>query len=198
MRKSSIALAVCLACAAGAANALEAGNVIVRAGLAQVSPDVSNNDGLTGIDVDKNTQLGLTAVYMVAPTVGVQVLGATPFKHDITSNGTKIGSTKQLPPTVTLQWYPKVGETFQPYVGAGVNYTRFFGTKNDLGVDLKLTPSVGLALELGADVKLTDKVLLNLAVWKIKISTDVKINGSKAGSLDLDPLAAMIGVGYKF
>ena len=60
MQKSSIALAVCLACAAGAASALEAGNVIVRGGLAQVSPDVSDHTGLK-IDVDSNTQLGLTA-----------------------------------------------------------------------------------------------------------------------------------------
>lgn len=197
MQKSSIALAVCLACAAGAASALEAGNVIVRGGLAQVSPDVSDHTGLK-IDVDSNTQLGLTAVYMVAPTVGVQLLGATPFKHDIQIGGVTHATTKQLPPTVTLQWNPKVGDTVQPYLGAGVNYTRFFGTKNDLGVDLKLTPSTGLALEAGADVKLTDKVMLNFAVWKISITTDAKINGSKVGKIDIDPVAGMIGVGYKF
>ena len=197
MQKSSIALAVCLACAADAASALEAGNVIVRGGLAQVSPDVSDHTGLK-IDVDSNTQLGLTAVYMVAPTVGVQLLGATPFKHDIQIGGVTHATTKQLPPTVTLQWNPKVGDTVQPYLGAGVNYTRFFGTKNDLGVDLKLTPSTGLALEAGADVKLTDKVMLNFAVWKISITTDAKINGSKVGKIDIDPVAGMIGVGYKF
>jgi len=90
-----------------------------------------------------------------------------------------------------------VSDKVHPYVGAGVNYTKFFGTKNDLGVNLKLSDSVGLALEAGVDVNLTNKLLLNLAVWKVNISTDVKVNGVKQGSVDIDPLAVMIGVGYK-
>lgn len=197
MRRSTIAMAVCIACTAGAANALEAGDVILRAGLAQVSPDVSDHTGLK-IDVDKDTQLGLTGTYMINPVIGVQLLAATPFTHDIKSDGTKIGSTKQLPPTVTLQWYPNVGDAIHPYVGAGINYTKFFGTKSDIpGVDITLTDSTGLALEAGVDVKISEKLLLNISVWKINIGTDVKLNGTKVGSVDIDPVAGMIGIGYR-
>jgi outer membrane protein len=197
MRAASTALLACLACSAGAASALETGDVIVRAGVAQVSPSVSDHTGLD-LSVSKDTELGLTATYMVSPVIGFQLLGASPFSHDIKVGGVKHATTRQLPPTLTLQWYPAVSATVHPYVGAGVNYTRFFSTKNDLGVDLKLSDSVGLALEAGVDVNVTDKVLVNLAVWKINISSDVKINDVKQGSVDIDPLAAMIGVGYRF
>lgn len=195
--KSAALMASMLAVTAGQALAYETGDIVVRAGVAHVSPHVSDNTNIPGLDVDSNTQLGLTGTYFIAPTFGVQLLAATPFKHDITLNGAKLGSTKQLPPTVTLQWYPKVSDTVHPYIGAGVNYTIFF--EDDIpGADLKLSNSVGLALEAGVDVKLTEKLLLNVAVWKIDINTDVKVNGVNHGQLEIDPLAAMVGVGYKF
>jgi outer membrane protein len=41
---------------------------------------------------------------------------------------TKLGSVDLLPPTLTLQWHFMPDQSFDPYVGAGVNYT-YFGTK---------------------------------------------------------------------
>lgn len=188
-------LLLSLACAAAPAFAYDAGDVLVRVGVAQVSPDVKTDAATAGIDVDSDVQLGLTATYMVTPKFGVELLGATPFEHDVTAGGVKIGTTKQLPPTVTAQFYPLDNATFQPYVGAGINYTHFWG--EDLG-GAGLTDSVGLALEAGVDVKVTDKVYVNAAVWKIDINTDVEVGGTKVGELQLDPLAAMVAVGFKF
>lgn len=195
--QSAALLASILAAVAGQSMAYEAGDIILRAGIAQVSPDVSDNTALGVLDVDNNIQLGLTGTYFFTPNLGVQLLAATPFKHDITAAGTRIGATKQLPPTVTLQWYAKVSDTIRPYIGAGLNYTMFF--EDDIpGADLELDDSVGLALEAGVDIQLTDKLVLNAAVWKIDINTDVSVNGTNLGELEIDPLAAMIGVGYKF
>lgn len=195
--KSTALMASILAVIAGQSLAYETGDIVVRAGAALVSPDVSDNTAIGVLDVDSNVQLGLTGTYFLAPTLGVQLLAATPFKHDITAAGTEIGSTKQLPPTVTLQWYPAISETVHPYIGAGINYTVFF--EDDIpGADLDLSSSVGLALEAGVDIKLTEKLLLNVAVWKIDINTDVKVDGVNYGELEIDPLAAMVGIGYKF
>lgn len=192
--------------AASPAFAYDAGNVIVRGGIAQVSPDVSTDANTTGLDVDSNVQLGLTATYMVSPKFGVEVLAATPFEHDITAGGTTIGTTKHLPPTVTAQWFPlDSASKVQPYLGLGLNYTTFFSEElNATGKaatganSLSLSDSFGLAVEAGVDVQLTDNIVLNAAVWKIDINTDVSLDGSKVGEVQLDPLAAMIGVGYKF
>ena len=190
-------LLLSLAVAASApAFAYDAGDIMLRVGVAQVSPDVTTDAVLAGVDVESNTQLGLTATYMVTPKFGVELLGATPFKHDITAGGVTIGSTKHLPPTVTAQFYPLDNPTVQPYVGAGLNYTHFWG--EDLG-GAGLTDSVGLALEAGVDIKVADNVYVNAAVWKIDINTDLETPaGVKVGEVQIDPLAAMIAVGFKF
>ena len=104
--------------------AYEAGDVVVRFGPTYVDP--AGDGALDGaLDVDSNTQLGVSTSYMLNPNFGVAVLAATPFKHDITLNGATIGSTKHLPPTVTAQYHFNTGTPFRPYVGAGVNYTQF-------------------------------------------------------------------------
>lgn len=206
MRVMNNTLLVALACMAAApAFGHEQGDIIVRAGPAQVSPDVSTDAATTGIDVDSNVQLGLTATYMLSPRFGVEILAATPFEHDITANGTTIGSTKQLPPTVSAQWFPMTNAKVQPYVGIGLNYTTFFseafnatGQAATGATRLELTDSFGLALEAGMDVQITDKLLLNVAVWKVDINTDVEADGTKIGEVEIDPFAAMVGLGMKF
>ena len=195
--KSAALLAAILAATAGQAMAYEAGDIVLRAGLASVNPDASNKTVIPALDVDNNVQLGLTGTYFLSPTIGVQLLAATPFKHDITSAGTKIGSTKHLPPTVTMQWYPSIAGNIHPYVGAGLNYTMFF--EDDVpGANLELDDSLGLAVEVGVDIDLGSNLVLNAAVWKIDINTDVNLNGTNLGKLEIDPLAFMVGVGYKF
>lgn len=185
--------------AASPAFAYEAGDVIVRAGVVSVMPDTSTDAGTAGLDVEDNTQLGLTIDYLLTPHVGVELLGATPFEHDITAGGTTIGSVSHLPPTVTVQYFPlDSASSVQPYVGAGLNYTKFWGEDNNLGVVLDVSDSVGLALEAGVDIKVADNIVVNASIWKIDINTDVSINGTKIGELEIDPLAAMIAVGYKF
>lgn len=193
--------------AASPAFAYEAGDIIVRGGVVNVSPDVGTDAGLAPfkLDVEDNTQLGLTATYMVTPKIGVELLAATPFEHHVTANGTVIGSTNHLPPTVSLQFYPLDNATVQPYIGAGINYTFFF--EDDLNAvgqaatstsEMNLTSSVGLALEAGIDVKVAENVVVNASVWKIDINTDLELDGVKAGEIELDPLGVMIAVGYKF
>lgn len=195
-------LLIAMAAAASApALAYEAGDIIVRAGAIQVTPETTNNTNLAGLDVDSDTQLGLTISYMLSPKVALELVGATPFKHDITLNGATIGSVEHLPPTVMVQYFPLAASSdVQPYVGVGLNYTKFWGESNTLGVVLDVEDSLGLAVEAGVDVKIADNIVLNASVWKIDINTNVNIAalGGPQGELEIDPLVAMVGVGYKF
>ena len=85
--------------------------------------------------------MGLTATYMFSDKFDVELLAATPFKHQITANGNELGETKQLPPTLSLQYYPMgAGSAYQPYFGIDLNYTAFFDEKSSLG-ELKLDDS---------------------------------------------------------
>ena len=226
-------LAAAVMAVAPAAQAFEAGDFILRAGVVEVAPDgsserinVAGNPVLAGnprVDVDNNAQLGIRATYMVTSNIGIGLLGATPFKHNITGAGTlgsagKLGETKHLPPTLTLQYYPMHGSSvFQPFVGVGVNYTTFFEEKTDptlttaLGAastDLKLDDSVGVAVEIGMDYMLSENFGLNAAVWWADINTDATITafdgaGNVAARTDkfeveIDPMVYMVGFTYNF
>ncbi|CBL44541.1 Outer membrane protein [gamma proteobacterium HdN1] len=176
----------------------QAGDLLVRAGAISVVPHEADHTQLRGLSVNNDVQAGINLTYMLTPQVGLEVLGATPFQHTISQHGNKIGETRHLPPTISLQWHPEVSDVVKPYVGMGVNYTTFFHTKNDLGVKLELSDSTGLVVEAGVDVKLTDRLFLNAAVWKMDIDTDVKVNGVSQGSVELDPFVAMLGLGMRF
>lgn len=216
-----------LAIAAPLAQAHQAGDIIVRAGAITVDPHESSGDiwvGALGTDVagtkatlDSDTQLGLNFAYMLTNNLGIELLAATPFSHDVGVAGMpggfvglngKLGELKHLPPTVSLVYYPLDGSSaFQPYVGAGINYTWFFDTKLSSeaeskgfsGLDMK--DSWGLAAQVGMDYMLTDNIMLNAQVRYIDIDTTgtTHILGDKVKvDVDVDPFIYMVGLGYKF
>lgn len=183
------------------AQAHEAGDWLVKAGLTHVEPKSRNGDlagGAVRLDVDGNTRPSFSLTYMATRNVGVELLGAFPFKHDINAKGVgNIGSVKHLPPTLSLQWHFLPDSTFQPYVGVGLNYTTFFSEKSPLG-NLRLQDSWGLAAQAGVDVKLDDNWFLNADLRYIDIKSKVKLNGTHIGEAKINPWVATIGVGYRF
>lgn len=202
MKKLALGLAISGATllSAGQVAAYETGDMILRVGIASVQPDVSTGvAALKPLDVDNGEALGFSGTFIVAPNIGVEVLAATPFSHDITAGGAKAGETDHLPPTVTVQYYPMAADSMvQPYIGVGVNYTVFMDEKLNGGAKLNLGNSLGPAFQLGLDYRIDDNWAINAALWKIDINTEVKINGAKAGELEIDPLVIMLGAAYKF
>lgn len=213
---SSVAVAAALLTAVSPAYAFEQGDWVVRVGLTSVAPDDSSsnvNVGGTdlgiGVNVDNNTQLGLNIMYFYTPQLAIEVLAATPFSHDIGLDTVgSLANTKHLPPTVSANYYfADPSAKFQPYVGAGINYTIFFDekfTSANTGAgfsDLKLDNSLGLAAQVGFDYMLDEKWLINASVRWIDIDTDASfdLNGS-AGSVDvsIDPWVYSITAGYRF
>jgi len=185
------------------AMAPEAGDMFIRGGLVNVMPSVSDNTGLGyNLDVEDNLQLGLTGTYMYSDNIGIELLVATPFTHDITAGGTKVGETSHLPPSLMAQYYfGQADSSARPYIGAGLNYTVFFEekTQGDIaGADLELDDSFGLAFQAGVDYNITNNLFVNASVWYMDINTDVTINGTSYGSLDIDPVSVMASVGYTF
>lgn len=91
-----------------------------------------------GLKVKNDTQLGLTGTYMLTDNIGVELLAATPFSHRINANvpalNLDLGRTaiiKQLPQSLYAQYYFfNADPAARPYVGAGLNYTRFYHAKS--------------------------------------------------------------------
>jgi outer membrane protein len=228
MRTSLVtASLLALAIAAPLAHAHQAGDIIVRAGAITVDPHESSSDiwvGALGTDVagtkatlDSDTQLGLNFAYMLTNNIGIELLAATPFSHNVGVKGMpggfaglngKLGELKHLPPTLSVVYYPlDASSAFQPYVGAGINYTWFFDTKLSSEAEnkgfsgLEMKDSWGLAAQVGMDYMLTDNIMLNAQVRYIDIDTTgtTHILGDKVKvDVDVDPFVYMVGLGYKF
>ena len=203
------------------ATAFEAGDIIVRAGVANVSPSVSSSNISvddteqtgTGVDVNDNTQLGILGTYMLTNQWGVSVLASSPFKHDISGENIgidDIGSTKQLPPTLTLDYFPlKHTNPWQPHIGLGLNYTIFYSEDSSSELDsglgggtrLDLTNSLGLAVKAGLDYRINDRFGLNATVFWIDIDTEATITSNTSRvtvDVDVDPFVYMFTASYKF
>jgi len=184
--------------------AQQAGDWTFGLGAHVVSPK-SDNGSLAGgafdADVGNNWRPTFTGEYFFRDNWGIEVLASLPFQHDIELNGVKAGSTKHLPPTVSLQYHFTGSEKVKPFIGAGVNYTLFFSqdTTGPLaGADLDLENSFGLALHGGLDFAVgTDKFVRLDARW-IDIDTDVKVNGGDVGTVNIDPMVYGAAFVWKF
>ncbi len=214
MKRTACGLAVLAALVSTNVLAHKQGDILVRAGLAAVVPNDSSDKVLGSpyeLEVNTNTQLGLTIGYMLTDNFSIELLAATPFSHDISTDLLglgDIGKTKHLPPTVMVQYYfGEANSTFRPYVGAGVNYTNFFDEKfNSTGKtaelsDLKLDDSWGLAANVGFDYMLDDNWFFNASAWYANIETTAKYKYegvSQSTDVKINPWVFMIAGGYKF
>jgi len=199
---------------------------IVKIGVAHVAPDASSGpitskaDGSivipgSPVDVDSGTALGITIGRMLNENIGLELLAATPFAHDLEGDEAlaglgKIGEIEHLPPSLLVQYHFSPDAKVQPYVGAGANYTFFFNEESSSSLDaalgaptdISLDDSFGLAAQAGVDVMMNNGWFFNAALWWLDIETTAEIQPAGAGALevdvDVDPLVYMIGFGKTF
>jgi outer membrane protein len=105
MHKSLLSASLfALALAAPIAHAHEAGDILVRAGAITVNPKADSGSvkvdqgPLAGTNLggkatmSSDTQLGLNFAYMLTNHVGIELLAATPFEHDVKIKNTALGA----------------------------------------------------------------------------------------------------------
>ena len=194
-RPIALGLVLALAGLATPALAQSAGDWTLGIGIHQVNPK-SGNGALAGgtlpVDVDSDVKPTITFEYFVRQDLGIEVLAALPFKHAIAIDGLgTVGSTRQLPPTVSLQYHFNSAGKVSPFLGAGINYTTFFSedTRGALAASkLELEDSWGLAAHAGVDFALGERSALRLDVRWADIDTKVKLDGAGLGTVNIDPL----------
>ncbi|TDT40233.1 outer membrane protein [Halospina denitrificans] len=209
----AVALSVSALAATTQALAYEPGDTIVRGGLASVVPGGSYSGvagGAFDLRADRDIQAAVSLSYMVTDNMSLDLLASTPFEHDIEASqlgGSSIGSTKHLPPTATVSWFPLSGMDlgFKPYVGAGLNYTMFWDEElNATGQtatganDLSLDNSFGIAAQAGVDVPLDDQWSVGASAYYVDIETDAELNGADIGTVKIDPMVYRAHVVYQF
>lgn len=188
-------IAVLALAAAPCAAAQARGDWTLGLGVHTVDPK-SDNGRLAGgtlpVRVGDATRPSATIEYFVRDGLGIEVIAALPFEHDIRIEGLgRVGSTRQLPPTVSLQAHFNRDGRVSPFVGAGVNYTSFFHERTTgalAGGRLALDDSWGPAAHVGIDIALGERGALRLDARWIDIDTRVELDGTRIGSVHVDPL----------
>ena len=150
------------------------------------------------LSVASKTFPELDISYFFTPHIAAELVLTYPQKHDVMLDGAKIGSFKHLPPTLLAQYHFLPGGKFDPYLGAGVNYTRISSVDLLGGAGGMDSSSVGLALQGGVDFKIDQTWSINLDVKKVRIRSDITAAGTKISNVQVDPLLISVGVGYRF
>ncbi len=241
MKKLSLVAATAASVIAPMVSAYQAGDTILRAGVAYVVPNKFSETGYyvakkegeaefavignTNIEKPDNaTKLGAALTYMVSDQFGLELSSVTPYKQSMKLDGTihskgtrlpdfdysgslKVGSIKAMPINLILQAYLlKSDSPFQPYVGAGINYTNYSTSDKDNHLSkFDASNTWGGVAQIGADYKLTENLLLNAAATYNQSATDIKVAlkpetaaGIEEKNVSLDPWTFQVGLGYKF
>lgn len=185
-----------------------------------VVPDESAKIGIIGGDAKiSNTFIPeLDFTYFFTKNISAELILGT-SKHDVntvasdisavggpTSADVNLGSVYLLPPTLTVQYHFLPDHIFNPYVGAGVNYTIFYNEKAGNTVrGIEYENSFGYAFQVGFDLMLDDKFFINVDIKKIFLKTDVTVDASNLATglsipadVEINPLLLGFGVGMKF
>jgi outer membrane protein len=180
---------------------------LVRLRAVQVEPaDKSDAIPALSVPADKITVSSKTIPevdisYFFTPNLAAELVLTVPQEHDVKVAGTKIGTFKELPPTLTAQWHFLPGQTVNPYVGVGLNLTLISDVKlavpgvGSLSLD---SSSVGLAAGAGVDFQVAKNCFINLDVKYAQIQSDVKLGPTKVSKVKVDPMLYGVGVGYRF
>lgn len=178
---------------AGSAAAEE--NWMWRLRAIHIAPDASSGP-VTGVDASSETVPELDFTYFINKNVGLELILGT-ARHQVTLNGANLGKVSLLPPTLTVQYHFMADQKIKPYVGAGVNYTRFYSVSLNSPLDVERN-SWGAALQAGVDVALDKSSYVNFDVKKLYIETDVKSGGAYLTTLKINPVVWGIGYGRRF
>lgn len=173
------------------------GDWLVRGRVIQVDPSESSTLNL-GVSTDTVPELDFS--YFATSNVAIELILGT-SRHEVSLPGVgSLGKVSVLPPTLTAQYHFSPGAQISPYVGAGINYTRFY----NVGLSVAGTPldvsknSWGGALQAGVDIAVGKTTFVNLDVKKIYIETDVTAAGNKIDTLKIDPVVIGVGFGMRF
>ncbi len=197
MRARIVGLAL-LACVTG--NSIASGQVtdyrrlLVRARAVYIAPNAKSSP--VALDVKDDAVAEVDVSYYFTPNVAAELVLAT-AGQEVMANGVSLGTVNHLPPTLAIQYHFGPNSILRPYLGGGVNYTRFYAKSGGLDA-LDLGDSFGWALQAGTDIELAPRTVLNLDAKYVKLDTDVMSGGVQAYHLDINPVLIGVGLGYRF
>lgn len=208
LRGIGLALAAVVMCLSSVASAKDGGDLLIRLRGIGVLPDESGTTTIGGnVDIGNAYVPELDFTYFFTKNIAAELILAT-ARHDVRVKDTAIGnvdlgSVYLLPPTLTLQYHFFPSQRISPYIGAGINYTIFYGVDEPGGGvidDVDYDNEFGWALQAGLDFAISDRWSFNMDAKKLFLPANVKVNGGavKSRNADIDPWIVGFGFGYRF
>jgi len=174
----------------------------------------SKTDGIQGAgvppgadaDTGDATTLLITYERLFTPSVGVELVIGVPPKIKARATGSvaffgEVMSARVVAPTLIVNYhFGAEGDTFRPYLGAGVNYTKFTDVQSTLASDVKLADSTGLVLQAGFDYRFDARWGLFASVARVDTKSKLVAAGSTVLTTEIDfrPVTYSLGLSYKF
>jgi outer membrane protein len=211
--------------ASAPAFAVDQGDILVRARIINIAPDVGSNQVMAGgaplappagIDVDSQTTLDIDFTYMTTKNIGIELLLDLSSTHDINGtgnlSGVKVGDVTVLPPALIAQWHFMPDNNIRPYAGAGIDYAMFFNESTTdqftstidavagpgvTSTGLSVDDTFGLVAQVGVDIDINKDWFVNFDAKYIDMNTTatVQVNGADTATVDFDLNPWVLGVG---
>lgn len=204
LKKSLLSIALAAAFAPGIAAAQSAlateGPWLVRVRAAYMINDNANDPTLSlgKVEVDDKLIPEFDISYFFTDSIAMELVLTWPQKMDVTLGGVDIGSVDALPPSLLVQYHFMPDADFRPYVGVGVNYTRFSSEDFRIAGLGTSSSSFGAALQAGFDYKIAPRWYVNVDAKYIWMDVDAQLNGATLTTVDINPWLLSVGVGYRF
>jgi len=196
------------------AHAVAAQDNVVKVGLTEYTTH-SRTNGISGIGVppgaDAKTGNATTVIFvyerMLTPNIGAEFVLGVPPKIEARATGTvaflgdDVLDARNVAPTFFMNYhFGAVGDTWRPYLGAGINYTKFVRIKSTLADDVKMSDSTGWAAQAGMDYALNKDWSLFASVAALKVKSKLVAAGTTVleTTIDFRPIVYSFGVVYRF
>ena len=213
MNKLSL-LAASLAVLACSAAQAQSPYWVVKLGATLYDPH-SKTSGIKGIGIppgaDAKVGDATTAIFVIerrfTENVGAELVLGVPPRVKARATGTvaflgdDVLSAKNVAPTLILNYYfGNESQALRPYVGAGINYTRFASVRSKLAPDVKMSDSVGPMAQVGLSYTMNKRMGLFASVARVDVQSEVVAVASTVltTSIDFRPWTYSAGVWAKF
>lgn len=205
----------------------------VRAGVSHVAPRSSATDAVgpflpgppSGVSLevqDKYTAF-FSLAYALSPNTELELALGYPPTHPVTAklapflpanvqplNGQTVAMVRQVAPTLFFNYaFGEANATWRPFVGVGINYTKFdkrtttrAGTLLNGGpTDLSLSDSWGLAAQAGIDYRVNERWSIHTSVATARVKTHlVATTAGQPREIDIrfHPVVLTVSAAYRF
>ena len=139
--------------------------------------------------------IGLELVIGIPPTTTADAAGSISFL------GNNILSAKAVAPTLLLNYHFGTPEDkWRPYVGVGINYTKFTDVKSRLGWSVQMGDSWGWAAQAGIAYAIDRNWGLYGSVGYADVKSNIVATGATVltATADFKPFVYSLGLSYGF